>query len=336
MDRIKGRRKHIGTALIMGAVLAGASACSANASSSAVGSSPSTKVVVAAADAKTEPTVKPKPKPPADPPMLLDTIEPEDGSTVGVAMPISVNFSNPVATTARAGMEQHMKVSASKPVEGAWHWFTPTRADWRPMHYWTSGTQVTLKADLAGVKDGNGRTGVHSYMRHFTIGSDVETTVSVPNHSMTVTENGKQLRTIPVDAGSPSFPSWDGTMAVMDKQTQLRMTSCSVGIACNKNDPDFYDVTLPWDVHLTASGTYLHYSTGDPDPGHAYGSHGCVHLSMANAKWYYDLTKQGDPVTITGSPRGKAAGDNGYADFNLSWSKWLGASGTGQQTTIAL
>ncbi|MET9742636.1 trypsin-like peptidase domain-containing protein, partial [Streptomyces sp. NPDC006422] len=30
---------------------------------------------------------------------------------------------------------------------------------------------------------------------------------------------------------------------------------------CDKNDPDYYDLTLPWDVHLTQSGTYVHYST---------------------------------------------------------------------------
>jgi hypothetical protein len=111
------------------------------------------------------------------------------------------------------------------------------------------------------------------------------------------------------------------------------MTSCSVGISCDKSSPDYYDLTLPWDVRLTNSGTYIHYSTGDPYPGHSVGSHGCVHLSLSDAKWYYNYVKQGDPVTITGSPRGKAAGDNGYADFNLSWTQWLQGSGSGQITT---
>ena len=122
-------------------------------------------------------------------------------------------------------------------------------------------------------------------------------------------------------------------MAVMDKARTVQMTSCSVGIGCNKGSPNFYDLALPWDVHLTKSGTYIHYSTGDPYPGHSYGSHGCVHLSLADAQWYYNLVKQGDPVTITGSPRGKAAGDNGYADFNLPWRKWLEGSATGLQQT---
>ena len=40
--------------------------------------------------------------------------------------------------------------------------------------------------------------------------------------------------------------------------------------------------------------------------------------------------------TITGSPRGKAAADNGYASFNLSWSQWLAASATGAQQTGTL
>jgi hypothetical protein len=58
-----------------------------------------------------------------------------------------------------------------------------------------------------------------------------------------------------------------------------------------------------------------------------------VHLSYADAKWYYDLAKQGDPVTVTGSPRGKADGDNGYADYDLSWPQWLAGSATKQLTT---
>ena len=111
------------------------------------------------------------------------------------------------------------------------------------------------------------------------------------------------------------------------------MTSCSVGIACDKSDPNFYDLTLPWDVRITNSGTFLHYSTGDPYPGHSYGSHGCIHLSWDDAEWYYNLAKQGDPVTITGSPRGKAAGDNGYADYNVPWGEWLAGSGMKAFTT---
>ncbi|QMU75472.1 L,D-transpeptidase [Streptacidiphilus sp. PB12-B1b] len=343
MGRIKG---SIGIALLVSAVLASASACGGSASATAgkpaagssAGASSSTGASTgsgstASAGTSSTPSASPTPTHPSGPPMLLNTIEPETGSTVGVAMPISVVFSNPVASSARAAVEKAMKITTSVPVTGAWHWFTSTRADWRPEKYWPSGTKVTVDADLTNVSDGNGRYGVHSYTHSFTVGADVETKVSAPDHSMKVYRNGTLVKTMPIDAGSPQFPSWDGTMAVMDKQPEVRMTSCSVDITCDKNNPNFYDITLPWDVQLTTSGTYVHYSTGDPYPGHSYGSHGCVHLSLDNAKWFYNYVEQGDPITITGSPRGLAAGDNGYADFNLSWTQWLSGSASGQQTT---
>ncbi|SDO20458.1 L,D-transpeptidase [Actinacidiphila guanduensis] len=322
-------RTSMGIALVAGAVLAGTSACGGSSAASSSAADAKEKPAPAASTASPKPT---KPKP-LGPPMLLDTITPATGTTVGVAMPISVVFSNPVAPSARAGIEKAMRISTSVPVTGAWHWFSDTRVDFRPETYWKPGTRVTVDADMTNVPNGNGRYGVHSYHHTFTIGSDDEAQVSVKDHTMKVTHNGTVVKTFPIDAGSPTWPSWDGTMAVIDKSKEVRMTSCSVGISCNKSSPDYYDLTLPWDVHLTTSGTYVHYSTGDPYPGHSYGSHGCVHLSMANAKWFYDFVRQGDPITITGSPRGKAAGDNGYADYNLDWSTWLKSSGEGQITT---
>ncbi len=322
--------RDLGIALLAAATLAGVSACSGNASATTSDSG---------AKASAQPThasASPSPTRPAGPPMLLNSITPQSGTTVGVAMPISVVFDHPVATSARAEVERHLKVSTSVPVTGAWHWFGGTRVDWRPEKYWPAGTKVTLNADLDGVTDGNGRYGTHGYQHTFTIGADVETTVSVPGHSMKVTRNGATVRTMPIDAGSPDFPSWDGTMAVIGKQREVRMTSCSVGITCDKGNPNFYDLTLPWDVQLTYSGTYVHYSTGDPYPGHSYGSHGCVHLSMADAEWFYNYVHQGDPITITGSPRGTAAADNGFASFDMTWSQWLAGSVTGAQTTGSL
>jgi len=265
--------------------------------------------------------------------MQVNSIAPLTGSTVGVAMPISIVFTDPVKASARQQIEEHLKVSTSTPVVGAWHWFSPRRVDFRPKHFWKPGTKVSLVASFNHVGDGYGRYGTHSYTRTFTIGDDVRTHVYVNKHKTVVTRDGKVLRVMPSDAGSPDWPSWDGTMAVVNKSRTVRMTSCSVGIACNKNDPNYYDLSLPWDVRITWSGTFLHYSTGDPYPGHSYGSHGCVHLSYADAKWYYELSKEGDPVIITGSPRGKADGDNGYAGFDLTWTQWLAGSATKQFTT---
>ena len=141
------------------------------------------------------------------------------------------------------------------------------------------------------------------------------------------------MRNMPSDAGSPDFPSWDGTMAVVDKSRTIRMTSCSVHIACNKKDPNFYDLTLPWDVRVTNSGTFLHYSTGDPYPGHSYGSHGCVHLSWSERAVVLQPDQAGRPGDDHGLTARQGAGDNGYADYDVSWHDWLVDSGMKQFTT---
>ena len=267
--------------------------------------------------------------------MTIESIAPLDRATVGVAMPISMVFSKAVNASAHKDIEQHIAITTSAPVQGAWHWFGDRRVDFRPTTYWASGTTVTMVASFTHVGDGNGRYGTTTYTRAFTIGDDIETHVYVDTHKTVVSKNGQVVRTMLSDAGNPKFPTWDGTMAVVGKAAKVRMTSCSVGIACNPKDPNFYDITLPWDVQITWSGTYLHYSTGDPNPGRSYGSHGCVHLSWADSQWFYNLSKPGDPVTITGSPRGLAAGDNGYADYNVSWADWLAGSGMGQFTSTA-
>lgn len=326
-------------AAVLSATLAGCSGTgSGTGTSSGSAAGPSTPSTPSTTETSASPTAPASPTPtkkeyPTGPPMLLDSIAPLSDTTVGVAMPISIVFTKPVKASARRQIEEHIELTTSEPVTGAWHWFGDRRVDFRPKKYWDPGTTVSMVARFDHVGDGHGRYGTHSYTRDFTIGDDVRTHVYVQQHQTVVTRDGNVLRRMPSDAGSPDFPSWDGTMAVVNKSPKVRMTSCSVHIACDKNDPDYYDVTLPWDVRITWSGTFLHYSTGDPHPGHSYGSHGCVHLSWDDAKWYYNLAKQGDPVTITGSPRGKADGDNGYADYDVAWSLWLAGSGRKAFTT---
>ena len=183
--QVVGRRKgSIGIALITGVMLVGASACGGGGSGND-----------AKASGNPSASSSPSPTKPAGPPMLLETITPQTGTTVGVAMPISVVFTNPVAAKARATVEKHMKVSASQAVVGAWHWMGDKRADWRPKSYWPSDTTVKIDADMKGVSNGNGRYGVHSYTHTFKIGDDVRADVSVTGHTMKVTRNGKTVRT---------------------------------------------------------------------------------------------------------------------------------------------
>ena len=101
------------------------------------------------ASSSTTPTASPAPKKkhfPKGPPMLVDGIAPLSGTTVGVAMPISISFTDPVKVSARKQVEEHIRLTTSVPVSGAWHWFGSQRADFRPRTFWKPGTTVSMLA----------------------------------------------------------------------------------------------------------------------------------------------------------------------------------------------
>ncbi|GAB2982994.1 L,D-transpeptidase [Nocardioides montaniterrae] len=319
------RKAAVATAFVVASLsLAGCGMDSSGGGSDDAAGTPTTgsSATSGSASASASTSVKPKPKPtPAGPNVTVSSIAPFDRATVGVAMPISVVFRSGVPDSEREAVEDAMKVTATDGGQGAWHWFSERRVDFRAKDFWKSGTTVTLTTHF----------GRATKEQTFTVGDDVRAHVMVRAHRTVVTKNGAVVRTMPSDAGSPDWPTWTGTMAVVNKEPTVQMDSCSVKISCDKGSSNYYNLSLPWDVRLTWSGTFLHYSPADPHPGSANGSHGCVHLSFADAKWFYNYMKVGDPVTVTGSVREEADPDNGYAAFNLTWQQWLAGSKAGAQ-----
>ncbi len=255
--------------------------------------------------------------------ITIASITPLDGETVGVGLPISVVFMHSVEN--RAEVERQLTVDARPAVTGAWHWISSTRVDYRPQWYWASGTHVTLALNLNGVSDGNGRWGARDLSRSFTIGSSLVAVVNIKTHRMTVTRDGKLLRNLPTGTGKPGYDTWGGTMVVLGKLPVVEMDSCSVHIACDPGSPIYYKMKVNDDVRLTPSGTFVHAAPWDYQIGKANISHGCIHLRVSDAAWFYGLAKLGDVVTVVGAPH-QVAVDNGFGDWNLSWAQWLAGS----------
>jgi hypothetical protein len=102
------------------------------------------------------------------------------------------------------------------------------------------------------------------------------------------------------------------------------MNSATVGIP--KGNPDYYYETVLWDVRISWSGEYVHSAPWSvSEQGRENVSHGCVNASPADAKWFYNLSRRGDIVTVTGTPRPLESG-NGWTDWNMSWSQWISGS----------
>ncbi|GGN89420.1 lipoprotein [Streptomyces albiflavescens] len=250
---------------------------------------------------------------------------PDKGAKVGVAMPVSITFNKPIPD--KAAIERKLKVAASPAVEGAWSWMKDRngkdRIDYRPEKYWKPGTNVTLRMDLAGVNAGGGVYGTQQRVVNFTIGDAVTSTVDVKKKTMTVAKNGKTLRTLKVSTGKKGFETWNGTMVVLSKVPTIRMNSDTVGIF----GPEAYDLgSVKWDVQLTPSGTYAHAAPWNEGKfGVINGSHGCIGMSTADAKWFYQQVHLGDPVTVVNSVDTVAV-NNGYGDWNVDWESWKKAS----------
>ncbi|ARX84136.1 hypothetical protein SMD44_03572 [Streptomyces alboflavus] len=259
---------------------------------------------------------------------FIGTYTPDGGTTVGAGMPVSFTFDK--AITDKKAVQSHITVSSSSGQKVVGHWFGNQRLDFRPQEYWKAGSKVTMKIELDGVKGAANATGVQDKTVTFTVGRSQVSTVDVKAKKMTVERDGKVVKTIPISAGSPQNPTYNGQMVISEKFTQTRMNGSTVGFG---GEYDIKDV--PHAMRLSTSGTFIHgnYWSSPSIFGSANTSHGCVGLRDVQgaqgdtvAKWFYDNSLVGDVVTVKGSPDKTIAPDNGLNGWNMSWSQWTAGS----------
>ncbi|MER6302140.1 Ig-like domain-containing protein [Kitasatospora sp. NPDC001539] len=256
---------------------------------------------------------------------------PEDGSTVGVGMPVSLRFSRPI--TDRAAVERAVRVSADPPVPVAAHWFGDQRLDVRPQRYWAAGTKVTVALRLKDVQGAPGGFGTQNRDLHFTVGRAQVSTVDLDAHTLTVRAGpgGKMLKVLKVSGGSPEHPTYRGVLVVSEKYRVTRMNSQTVGMG------DEYDIKdVPHAMRLTASGTFVHGNYwADPGVfGTANTSHGCIGLADVKggaskdspAGWLFEHTIPGDVLEVRASAGDFVPPSNGLGDWNVPWDQWVAGS----------
>jgi lipoprotein-anchoring transpeptidase ErfK/SrfK len=260
---------------------------------------------------------------------LTLAVQPPDGAVVGVGAPVVVRFDQSV--TDRAAVEGAFEVAASVRVTGAWHWVSDREVHFRPESYWPAGTKVAVRLALTGVPAGKDLWGGRDYVNRFTVGAAHIATIDGAKHTMTVTVDGKNTATWPVSLGRPEFATRTGTYVVLSKDRVRQMTSCNANITCDRASPNWYDLPVHWSVRLTWSGTFIHAAPWSANSqGRANVSHGCINLSVARGKAYYDMSRYGDVVTVINTSRPAddlvKRGDPGMADWNLSFADYAAGS----------
>ncbi|WP_369173893.1 Ig-like domain-containing protein [Streptomyces sp. R28] len=254
---------------------------------------------------------------------------PEAGSTSGVGMPVSINFTHAVAD--KAAVQKAITVTAEPAVDVVGHWFGDTRLDFRPKRYWAAGTTVTLSLRLKDVEGSDGVYGTQSKDVTFHIGREQISTVDLATKRMTVVRDGETVATYPVSGGDPEHTTWSGIMVISERFRQTRMESSTVGLG------DEYDISdVPHAQRLTTSGTFVHgnYWASTSVFGDENTSHGCIGLHDAKGASdpsvdgykFYDSSMLGDVVVVRTSGERTVDPANGLNGWNLPWADWQAGS----------
>ncbi|MFJ3925819.1 Ig-like domain-containing protein [Streptomyces sp. NPDC090022] len=252
--------------------------------------------------------------------------QPEDGATVGVGMPVSINFSRGI--TNPEAVEKAIQVTAEPPVPIEGHWFGNDRLDFRPENYWAPNTKVTVKLGLDGVEGRPGVYGKQTRTFTFTVGRSQVSTVDASSHQMEVVRDGQVIKKVPITAGAPATTTYNGQMVISEKYKVTRMNGATVGFGGE------YDISdVPHAMRLSQSGTFVHgnYWASASTFGSQNVSHGCIGLrdvrgaydDEAPAAWFFNNSLIGDVVVVKNSKDKQIAPDNGLNGWNMPWAEWI-------------
>ncbi|MET8211900.1 Ig-like domain-containing protein [Streptomyces sp. NPDC005373] len=260
---------------------------------------------------------------------FVGTFLPEDGSIVGVGMPVSLTFDK--AITNKKAVESAIKINSTSGQQVVGHWVSAQRIDFRPKDYWKACSTVTVRLELDGVKGADSAYGEQNKTIRFAVGRSQVSTVDASSHQMRIIRDGKLIKTVPITAGAATSTTYNGQMVISEKLIQTRMNGATVGFAGQYDIPD-----VPHAMRLSTSGTFIHgnYWAADSVFGHSNVSHGCVGLNDVkgggdqgqDAAWFYSNSLVGDVIVVKNSTDKTIAPDNGLNGWNMPWQEWQSGS----------
>jgi len=262
-----------------------------------------------------------------------------DGATYGVAIVPEMYFDEQIVSKAdKLAAEKAVTVETSPHVAGAWAWQDNQRMLWRPEHYWPSGTKVTIKAKIYGVRLGDGLYGQADKSIRFTIGRK-QVTIADDNAPRAVNKvrvynaAGHVIRTMNTSMGEHSgvtvngnyinFYTLDGTYTVLEHDNPAYMSSDSYGLP-SSSPGGYAREPIYWSTKISVDGIYLHELTSTiwaQDHGEDV-SHGCLNLNTANAQWFYHHSLIGDPVVVHGAKGAPKIKVWQGGAWSVPWSAW--------------
>ncbi|MFI6131722.1 Ig-like domain-containing protein [Micromonospora sp. NPDC051141] len=244
----------------------------------------------------------------------------QDKQTYGTAMPVVLGFDPPIPEQARADVQRRLFVKTDPPQPGTWSWMADGKqAEYRAPDRWQPGTRISVRSALEGLPIGTDAVGDTDRVATARVGRQVSLDIDNTTKQMTVYQDGKVLRKLPVSLGKPSTPSSSGTMVIMEKHEHTTFDT--------RGEPDGgYVVDVDDAQRLTWGGEFIHSAPwSEGEQGSNNTSHGCTNVSAAGADWLMGVTQVGDLVTVKGTEVQLQQG-NGFTAWNVSWDEFAKGS----------
>ncbi|WP_446220710.1 Ig-like domain-containing protein [Micromonospora sp. IBHARD004] len=233
--------------------------------------------------------------------------------TYGTALPLTVAFDPPIPKEARADVQRRLFVKTDPPQPGTWSWVADGKqVEYRAPDFWRPGTKISVRSALQGLPIGKNAIGDADRSATSKIGRQVSLDIDNATKQMSVYQDGKLLRKIPVSLGKSSTPTSSGKMVIMEKFDRTTFDT--------RGDPNGgYVVDVDDAQRLTWGGEFIHSAPwSEGDQGNSNVSHGCTNVSADAAHWLMGITQVGDLVTVKGTEVQLDQG-NGWTAWNVSW-----------------
>jgi lipoprotein-anchoring transpeptidase ErfK/SrfK len=207
---------------------------------------------------------------------------------------------------------------------------------YRPKSFWPSGTQVSIAANVYGQQVSPGLYGQADASISFTIG-EKHVTIAKDNapaavNTVDVYFNDQLVNSFHTSMGKHSgeqvgskwidFHTMNGTYTVLGHENPAKMCSASYGLPANA--PGGYPCeSIYYATKISTDGIYLHQlnTTVWAQENGQDVSHGCLNLSLANAKWFFENSQIGDVVEISGTGGPTIEYWQGGA-WSVPWDQW--------------
>ena len=246
-----------------------------------------------------------------------------DGQTVGVAVPIIIQFDAPI--TDKAAVEKALTVTTNPPVEGSWAWLPDeaqgARIHYRSREYYPAGATVNVDAKLYGLPFGDGAYGADDISLKIQIGRRQVVKAEVSSHRIQVVRDEGVIMDFPCSYGEADKArnvTRNGIHVVSEKYSDFYMSNPAAG---------YSNIHERWAVRISNNGEFIHANPASSGAqGNTNVTNGCINLSTGDAQQYYQSAIYGDPVEVTGSSIQLSYSDGDIWDWAVDWDTWVAMS----------